>query len=135
MKTLYLTYRNGVVVDQENATVSELKSSRTAVGDVYLIEEDIHVITGNSNISKDIEHYTGEQFDAKVGDILISFYEQKFPHKFVLVHSDEWKENIETYNKITQEEAEKWAAKNANNKSDSLCDCDCEYESPCCNPA
>ena len=130
MKTLYLTYRNGVVVDQENATVSELKSSRTAVGDVYLIEEDIHVITGNSNISKDIEHYTGEQFDAKVGDILISFYEQKFPHKFVLLHSDEWKENIETYNKISQEEAEKWAIKNADNK---LCDCDCE--GPCCNPA
>ena len=130
MKTLYLTYRNGVVVDQENATVSELKSSRTAVGDVYLIEEDIHVITGNSNISKDIEHYTGEQFDAKVGDILISFYEQKFPHKFVLLHSDEWKENIETYNKISQEEAEKWAIKNVDNK---LCDCDCE--GPCCNPA
>ena len=130
MKTLYLTYRNGVVVDQENATVSELKSSRTAVGDVYLIEEDIHVVTGNGNISKDIEHYTGEQFDAKVGDILISFYEQKFPHKFVLLHSDEWKENIETYNKISQEEAEKWAIKNADNK---LCDCDCE--GPCCNPA
>ena len=130
MKTLYLTYRNGVVVDQENATVSELKSSRTAVGDVYLIEEDIHVITGNSNISKDIEHYTGEQFDAKVGDILISFYEQKFPHKFVLLHSDEWKENIETYNKISQEEAEKWAIKNADNK---LCDCDCVET--CCNPA
>ena len=130
MKTLYLTYRNGVVVDQENATVSELKSSRTAVGDVYLIEEDIHVITGNSNISKDIEHYTGEQFDAKVGDILISFYEQKFPHKFVLLHSDEWKENIETYNKISQEEAEKWATKNTGN---TLCDCDCVET--CCNPA
>ena len=130
MKTLYLTYRNGVVVDQENATVSELKSSRTAVGDVYLIEEDIHVVTGNSNISKAIEHYTGEQFDAKVGDILISFYEQKFPHKFVLLHSDEWKENIETYNKISQEEAEKWAIKNADNK---LCDCDCVET--CCNQA
>ena len=130
MKTLYLTYRNGVVVDQENATVSELKSRRTAVGDVSLIEEDIHVITGNSNISKDIEHYTGEQFDAKVGDILISFYEQKFPHKFVLLHSDEWKENIETYNKISQEEAEKWATKNTDNK---LCNCDCEET--CCNPA
>ena len=46
MKTLYLTYRNGVVVDQENATVSELKSSRTAVGDVYLIEEDIFLNLG-----------------------------------------------------------------------------------------
>ena len=133
MKTLYLTYRNGVVVDQENATVSELKSSRTAVGDVYLIEEDIHVVTGTNNIVGNTEHYGGEQFDAKAGDLLITFYEQKFPHKFVLVHSDEWKENIETYNKITQEEAEKWAAKNANNKSDSPCDCDCEET--CCNPA
>ena len=130
MKTLYLTYRNGVVVDQENATVSELKSSRTAVGDVYLIEEDIHVITGNSNISKDIEHYTGEQFDAKVGDILISFYEQKFPHKFVLLHSDEWKENIETYNNISQEAAEKWATKNTSNPP---CDSDCGET--CGNPA
>jgi len=134
MKTLYLTYRAGLTVDSDNNTVSEMKSDRTSIGDVYLIKEDMHVVTGNNNPG-DTENYIGEQFDAKAGDLLITFYEQKFPHKFVLVHSDEWKENIETYNKITQEEAEKWAAKNANNKSDSLCDCDCEYESPCCNPA
>lgn len=135
MKTLYLTYRAGLTVDSDNNTVSELKSDRTSIGDVYLITEDMHVVTGDSVHVGDTEKYTGEQFDAKAGDLLITFYEQKFPHKFVLVHSDEWKENIETYNKITQEEAEKWAAKNANNKSDSPCDCDCEYESPCCNPA
>ena len=134
MKTIYLTYKSGIIVDPENDTVSELKNNRNAVGDVYLITEDIHVVTGNNN-SGDTENYTDEQFDAKAGDLLITFYEQRFPHKFVLVHNDEWKENIESYDKITQEEKEKWAAKNANNKSDSLCDCDCEYESPCCNPA
>lgn len=131
MKTLYLTYRAGLTVDSDNNTVSEMKSARNSVGDVYLITEDMHVVTGSSTLVGDTEKYTGEQFDAKVGDIIISFYESKFPHKFILIHSNEWIENIDTYNNIQQEEKEKWASKNTDNK---LRDCDCG-ESPCCSPA
>lgn len=128
MKTLYLTYRAGLTVDSENNTVSEMKSTRNAVGDVYLITEDMQVITGNSVLQGDTEKYTGEQFDAKAGDIILSFYESKYPHKFVLIHSNEWKENIDNYNNIQQAEKEKWAS----DKTLKSRDCECENCGNCC---
>ena len=70
MKTLYLTYKAGLTVDSENNTVSEMKSTRNAVGDVYLITEDMQVITGNSVLQGDTEKYT----EPKKGNVFQVIY-------------------------------------------------------------
>lgn len=60
-----------------------------------------------------------QEIDVKPGDILIKFYENTFPNNWIVVNSNEWKENIETYNK-KQEEALKEDAI----KCCGCCDCD-----------
>lgn len=79
-------------LDTEALNASPLFSDREAISRIHLITEDGEVI------------YKGESIGtAKAGDIIISFYEDSFPHRCIIVNSEQWKENIETY-KAKQEE-------------------------------
>ena len=40
-----------------------------------------------------------EEFDVKAGDIILAFWDIDFPHKYIKITSEEWKENIDNYNK------------------------------------
>lgn len=86
MKTLYVQSGYSMFdIDFENQDVNQHPDSRNAVSRVTLLTEDC--IVKNKT----------EQKEAKAGDIVVVFYEESFPHKFVVISSEEWKENIEKY--------------------------------------
>jgi len=130
MKTLYLTdSSNNIWVDTENEEVGTLYSEdRYNIRNIFYIEEPMHVIY-QSGESK-------EEIDAKKGDILIVFYNNRY-NKYILdtIRTKQWTTNIKNRRKIEQQEKEEWAAKNANNtpSCDDCCDC-CEAKEQCKEP-
>jgi len=107
MKTLYITLGNNIVVDTENNTVDKLNTQRQGIDYMYTVDEPMHVVYGSGDIH--------EELDVEKGDILITFYEQDFKHKMIVVKNDKWSENIAEYNKKCQEEKERWAKKQSDN--------------------
>lgn len=53
------------------------------------------------------------ELDAQDGDIVVTFYESAFETPMVVVNSKEWLNNILSYEKREQEQAEAWAKKQA----------------------
>lgn len=101
MNTLYFTTSGKILIDDSGSPHS-VESSRGAVSSIYLIKDDTTVVFEQNGDRK-------EAF-AKAGDIVICFYEDKFPNKVVIVNNQEWKENIETYDAVMQIQKEKWAS-------------------------
>lgn len=116
MNTLYITRGGRVMLDQDNNPVNT-SSDRVAINDIYLLNEDTKIISFDKDNNK-IEK-TG-----KAGDLVISFWENEFPHRIIVVSNDEWKENIETYNTEEQKRKEEWAAKHAEPCCDECDQCD-----------
>ena len=112
MNTLFIT-RTGRIMLDENGEPKDSFVSRNAVSDVYFLTEDTHIVYQRN--SDEEEHAI--HIDGKAGDIVVTFYERKFPHKAVVISNAEWKENLETYARLEQEEKEKWAAEKSNNGS------------------
>lgn len=108
MKILTAAYNTDVlIVDTDNADIQPIKSQRNACNRVYIVPEDMHF--------KYVGVDSSEEFDVKAGDILIAFWDEDFPHKYVKVTSKEWKENLDNYNRIQNEYEEK--CKNCGDKS------------------
>jgi len=91
MKTLLITKSNYMAcVDPESMNVEDVEYAREAISRIVLIKEDCLVKSGEMEI------------EAKSGDILITFYDQDFPNRFVVVRSKEWVENLDTYEKLME---------------------------------
>ena len=111
MKNLFITERGAI--EMVNNEPAYKNSSRSALDNIYLIEEDTHIVYSNpyKNVRKEL--------DAEAGDILVKFYDNTFSSPIIIVHSEEWKNNILAYNEAEQKRKEEWAAKAAQ-KSESI---------------
>lgn len=116
MKTLLVDA--GYMFNPEDMSMQKVESKRESINRIYLVEEDCTVKLDNT--SK----------EAKAGDLVVIFYEGYFPEKFVVVTCPEWADNIKEYDRIRQEEKERWALKCANESNVKMytpCDAgDCE---------
>lgn len=102
MKTLYLTENNNIVIDTDNNSADRINRARLAINDAFIIKEPMHVVYGFDGNKKEM--------DADKGDIVITFYEDSFPNKVIVIKNDQWVENLLEYEKKEQEEKERWAA-------------------------
>ena len=116
MNTLYIT-RSGRILLDENNTPKPFDRSRSSIDDVFFIKEDTKIVAERNGYKTELE--------AKAGDIVVTFYEEQFPNRVIVVDSKQWKENLEAYEAYDQQMKEEWAKKN-----DAPC-CDC-CENSCC---
>lgn len=127
MKTLYLTQSSAnIFVDPEENTVGSLTTEdRYDIRAVYYMEEPMHVVYESGERK--------EEIDAKKGDILLVFYNNKF-NKYILdtIKSKQWSANIKNRRKMEQKAKEEWAAKQAAKEATEdipCCDCaECKCE-------
>lgn len=121
MKTLYITRGNNIVVDTENNTVDRMSCERTAIDDLFRVKEPMHVIYQRGEYKKEA--------DVVPGDLIITFYDNDFLHKMIVVKNSDWAEMLDAYEKAEQKRKEEWAAKQ--NESCGNCEDCCESQSPC----
>lgn len=127
MKTLYLTQSSAnIFVDPEENTVGSLNTEdRYDIRSIYYMEEPMHVVYEAGERK--------EEIDAKKGDILLVFYNNKF-NKYILdtIKSKQWSANIKNRRKMEQKAKEEWAAKQAAKEATEdipCCDCaECKCE-------
>lgn len=115
MKKLYINTSGSIIFDPETDEMSSVRVRYPNIRTMYYIEEECDIVA-----------QAGEQkFEAHVvpGDILIQFYRDDKPNRFIIVKNDEWKKNIEEDIIREQKEKEEWAAKQGTG------DIPC---SPCC---
>ena len=110
MNTLYIS-RTGRIMLDENNSPKPFDRSRGSIDDVFFIKEDTKVVFERGEYKAELE--------AKAGDIVVTFYEEQFPNRVIVVDSKQWKENLEAYETYEQQMKEEWAKKN-----DAPC-CDC----------
>lgn len=116
MKKLYINTSGSIIVDPETDEMSSARVRYPNIRTMYYIEDECDIVA-----------QAGEQkFEAHVvpGDILIQFYRDDKPNRFIIVKNDEWKKNIEEDIVREQKEKEEWAAKQAT--GDTPCCGDCE---------
>lgn len=127
MKTLYLSDTSAnIVVDPEIDFVGTLRNEdRYDIRNVFYAEEPMHVVYQSGEIK--------EEIDAKKGDIILLFYNNRFNKYFLdTIRTKQWAANIKNRRAMEQKEKEEWAAKNADLKCG---DCDvpqCECCDCCC---
>ena len=93
-------------------------TDRQGVDYVLMVDEDCTVKCG------------GVTKEAEAGDIVVKFYEDQYPNKFIIVKNEEWKQNILAYRESNQKQKEEWA-KSKNNSC--VCECkDCDQSCPSC---
>ena len=78
-------------------------TDRQGIDYVLMVDEDCTVKCGD--VTK----------EAEAGDIVVKFYEDQYPNKFIVVKNEDWKQNILAYREYDQKIKERWAAKNLNN--------------------
>ena len=110
MNTLYIS-RTGRIMLDENNSPKPFDRSRGSIDDVFFIKEDTKIVFERGETKTELE--------AKAGDIVVTFYEEQFPNRVIVVDSKQWKENLEAYETYEQKMKEEWAKKN-----DAPC-CDC----------
>lgn len=86
-----------VKIDEDTFDIDIVKSQREAIGNIYLVDEPGILTTNDGDVNM------------KSGDIVIRFYESKFPKKVIVVKSKDWKNNLKEYNDTIQKEKEEWA--------------------------
>lgn len=104
MNTLYIT-NTGRVMLNEQGNIVPFEHTREAIDRIIMLKEDTKIITVHDD-KEDI-------LEAKAGDLVISFYESRFPHKLIVVNNPEWKENLAAYEEAEQKAKEEWAKKHA----------------------
>ena len=125
MKTLYLTNSQAnIAVDMDTDEVTSLQNEdRYNIRNVFYATEPMHVVyNGLNNDGVEVK----EELDAKKGDLIIQFYNNRTTKKVLsVIKSKAWVDNIKYRQKIEQKEKEEWAKKNADNLTECPC-CDCE---------
>jgi hypothetical protein len=104
MKTIYFTDRGPIEVNEKGEPTG-VRTSREAISNIVAVKEPTHLVYNRGN--KRVE------LDAQDGDIVVTFYESAFETPMVVVNSKEWLNNILSYEKREQEQAEAWAKKQA----------------------
>ena len=111
----YLMVDAGYTFDADTKVLKRQDSERQGVNSIYMAKEDCTVT------------YRDQVEQANTGDIIITFYEDQFPKKMIVVKSEDWKNNLDAYNKIQQEKKEQWAkeAKDFSFLEENKCNCEC----------
>lgn len=112
MKTIMLP-RIGYILDPMSGDIKHIDSERNAVDNIFIVPENCIVRIDDTVL------------DAEAGDLVITFYESRFPNKAVVIKSDMWKQNIKAYQDYMQKQKEEWAKSNS-------CICECENCDTCC---
>jgi len=113
MKTFYISRGSNILVDPETNTCDRISSDRQSIESIYLVKEPMHVVYGYGEQHKEV--------DVDTDDIIVTFYSEDYNTRMVVVHNDEWADNIKTYNRKRQEEKERWAQE----KQCQECECAC----------
>lgn len=119
MNTLYIS-RSGRIMLDENNNPKSFDRSRNSIDDVFFIKEDTKIVFERGEYKAEL--------NAKAGDIVVTFYEEQFPNRVIVVDSAQWKENLEAYEAYEQKMREEWAKKNDENdlKPCECCDSCCK---------
>ena len=127
MKKIINIDRKPIVVDTDTAEVNAINRSVRGIDDIYVIPEDAH-IEWTSKLSPDKIIET----DVKKDDILVTFYDRDLGVDFVVVKSEDWLNAIDNAKAADQKRKEEWAAKQKENKPNSLvCDDACCGDACC----
>ena len=127
MKKIINIDRKPIVVDTDTAEVNAINRSARGIDDIYVIPEDAH-IEWTSKLSPDKIIET----DVKKDDILVTFYDRDLGVDFVVVQSEDWLKAIDNAKAADQKRNEEWAAKQKENKPNSLvCDDACCGDACC----
>ena len=120
MNTIYITETGRLSINDGNP--KPVEPSRNSVSNVFLIKEDSKVICS----------YGGQdyEFDAKAGNVLVTFYEKRFPNRVILIDSKEWSDNLIKHEEYEQQLKEEWAKRNSD--VNRFCD-ECNECKPCTN--
>ena len=117
MKTMFIKEGVNMTVDLDTNEISSIPSAREAIQRIYVAPEKMHVIyqTGKHR----------EEADVEKDDVIVTFYTDEFDKRMIVVKSEEWIKNLESYEKRMAEAN----AKMAENDGCLKC-CDCET---CCS--
>ena len=127
MKKIRNSDRKPIVVDTDTAEVKAINRSARGIDDIYVIPEDAHIEWE----SKFFPDKTIEA-DVKKNDILVTFYDRDLGADFVIVKSEDWLKALNNAKKADQKRKEEWAAKQKENKPESLvCDDACCGDACC----
>ena len=127
MKKIINIDRKPIVVDTDTAEVNAINRSARGIDDIYVIPEDAH-IEWTSKLSPDKIIET----DVKKDDILVTFYDRDLGVDFVVVQSEDWLKALNNAKEADQKRKEEWAAKQKENKPNSLvCDDACCGDACC----
>lgn len=121
MKKIINIDRKPIVVDTDAAEVKAINRSARGIDDIYVIPEDAHIEWESKFFpDKTIE------IDANKNDILVTFYDRDLGTDFVIVKSEDWLKALNNAKEADQKRKEEWAAKQKENKPNSLvCDDAC----------
>lgn len=108
MKKLIIANTSAFMFDTETCGIDFIDSSRSAVNRIYRVSEDCELNVKIGNFIK--------EFNVKKGDIVVTFYEDVFPNKVVIIDNKEWNENLDAYEKHVHD-----MTCNSNNISDRDC--------------
>lgn len=115
MKKIINIDRKPIIVDTETAFVTSIDRSTRGIDDVYVIPEDAHIEWRSRMFpDKTIEA------DVNKNDILVTFYDKDLGTDFVIIKSNDWLKALNTAKEADQKRKEEWAAKQKENKPESL---------------
>lgn len=104
MKTMFIRDSVNMTVDFDTNQIDSIPSAREAIQRIYVAPENMHVIC-QSGPKK-------EETDVETGDIIVTFYTNDFDKRMIVVKSEDWKNNILSYEEKIRE------AKNSLSASD-----------------
>lgn len=127
MKKIINIDRKPIVVDTDTAEVKAINRSARGIDDIYVMPEDAHIEwTSKIFPEKTIE------VDVEKNDILVTFYDRDLGTDFVIVQSEDWLKALNNAKEADQKRKEEWAAKQKENKPNSLvCDDACCGDACC----
>ncbi len=114
MNTLYIS-RTGRIMLDENNNPKPFDRSRSSIDDIFFVKEDTKIVFERGEYKAELE--------AKAGDIVVTFYEEQFPNRVIVVNNEQWKENLETYAAWEQKQKEEWAEKKSDPCCENCCKC------------
>ena len=123
MKTMFIKEGINMTVDFDTNEVSSIPSAREAIQRIYVAPEKMHVI-----------YQTGkhiEEADVEKNDVIVTFYTDEFDKRMIVVKSEEWIKNLESYEKRMEEARLKNAEAMGQNLNGPKCG-DCETCCPAC---
>ena len=95
MKTMFIKEGINMTVDFDTNEVSSIPSAREAIQRIYVAPEQMHVIYQSG------KHR--EEADVEKNDVIVTFYTDEFDKRMIVVKSEEWIKNLESYEKRMEE--------------------------------